>query len=299
MQRVAFLGLGMMGGRQAGVLRRAGFDVRGWNRTRTRADAWAAEHGGQVAGTPREAADGAEAVVTMLVDGAQAEEVLLGADGAVQALAPGALVVDMTTTSPPDARRIGAALAERGIDFLDAPVSGSLPKAQAGTLTIMAGGEPAALERARPLLDAMGETIIHAGPVGDGQAIKVLTNAVAAVTCAAVGQALVAAGRAGLDLDTLIEAMAGSAAASAMVNSKARPMRDHDFTPMFRLEHMLKDIRFALDEAHAAGAPFPLAADAAELYAAALGRGLGDGDFAGVIEAIEGLAGTSLANTRT
>ena len=298
MQRVAFLGLGMMGGRQAGVLRRAGFDVRGWNRTPERADAWAAEHGGEVAATPREAADGADAVVSMVVDGRQAREVLLGEDGAVHGLRDGALVVDMTTTSPADARRIGEALGARGIAFLDAPVSGSLPKAQAGTLTIMVGGEQAALDRARPLLDAMGETVIHAGPVGHGQAVKVITNAIAAVTCAAVGQALVVGAKAGLDLDALIDAMAGSAAASAMVNLKARPMRDHDYTPLFRLEHMLKDIRFALDEAHAAQAPFPLAAEAAELYAAALARGLGDGDFAGVIEAIEGLAGTSLGNTR-
>jgi len=294
MKRVAFLGLGMMGGRQAGVLVRSGFEVTGWNRTRERADAWTAEHGGRVADTPAAAAQDADAVVTMVVDGAQAEEVLLGADGAAHALGDGALVVDMTTTAPPDARRIAAALAERGIAFVDAPVSGSLPKAEAGTLTIMAGGEEDAIARARPLLDAMGATVLHVGAVGDGQAVKVLTNAVAAVTCAAIGQALVVGSRAGLDLDALIDAMAGSAAASAMVNLKARPMKEHDYTPLFRLEHMLKDVRFALAEAHAAGAPFPLAAEAGELYAAALARGLGEGDFAGVIEAIEGLAGTRL-----
>lgn len=296
MTRVAFLGLGMMGSRQAGVLTRAGFDVVGWNRTRERAEAWAAEHGGRVAETPRQAAEGADAVVSMVVDGRQAREVLLGPDGAAGSVPEGGLVVDMTTTSPQDARDIGEELASRGIDFLEAPVSGSLPKAQAGTLTIIAGGTPAALDRARPLLDAMGETVVHAGGIGDGQAVKVLTNAVAAVTCAAVGQALVAGDRLGLDLEAMIDAMAASAAASAMVNLKARPMRDHDYTPLFRLEHMLKDVRYALDTAHAAGAPFPLAAEAGELYAAALARGFGDGDFAAVIEAIEGLAGTRLGD---
>ncbi len=294
MKRVAFLGLGMMGSRQAGVLARAGLEVVGWNRTRERADAWAAEHGARAAATPAEAAAGADAVVVMVVDGSQVREVLFGPGGAADALAPGALVIDMTTTAPADAREIAARLERREIAFVDAPVSGSLPKAQAGTLTIMAGGDEAAVERARPLLEAMGATILHAGAVGDGQAVKVLTNAVAAVTCAALGQALVAGARAGLDLDALIDAMGASAAASAMVDLKARPMREHDYTPLFRLEHMLKDVRFALEEAHAAGAPFPLAADAAELYQAALARGLGDGDFAGVIEAIEGLAGTRL-----
>jgi 3-hydroxyisobutyrate dehydrogenase-like beta-hydroxyacid dehydrogenase len=294
MKRVAFLGLGMMGSRQAGVLVRAGLEVVGWNRTRERADAWAAEHGARAAATPAEAAAGADAVVVMVVDGRQVQEVLFGPGGAVDALADGALVIDMTTTAPADAREIAARLERREIAFVDAPVSGSLPKAQAGTLTIMAGGDEAAVQRARPLLEAMGARILHAGAVGDGQAVKVLTNAVAAVTCAALGQALVAGARAGLDLDALIDAMGASAAASAMVDLKARPMREHDYTPLFRLEHMLKDVRFALEEAHAAGAPFPLAADAAELYQAALARGLGGGDFAGVIEAIEGLAGTRL-----
>src|SRR3954462_6374365 len=139
MRRVAFLGLGMMGARQAGVLVRAGFEVTGWNRTADRARAWAEEHGARAADTPRAAAEGADAVVTMVVDGAQVEEVLLGTDGAADALAEGAVVVDMSTTAPRDARRIAAALADRGIGFADAPVSGSLPKAEAGTLTIMVG----------------------------------------------------------------------------------------------------------------------------------------------------------------
>src|SRR5919199_3255678 len=139
---VAFIGLGMMGGRQAGVLVRAGFEVTGWNRTRERADVWAAEHGGRVAATPREAAEGADAVITMVVDGPQVDAMLLGDDGATAGAPPGTLFVDMSTIAPADARRIGSTLRERGPRFVDAPVTGSAPRAETGALTSLARRAP-------------------------------------------------------------------------------------------------------------------------------------------------------------
>jgi 3-hydroxyisobutyrate dehydrogenase-like beta-hydroxyacid dehydrogenase len=288
-QRVGFIGLGIMGSRMAANLRRAGFELSVFNRTRERADAWAAEHGGTVAGSPKEAAEGADVVITMVVDGAQVEAMLLGEDGAAAGAPDGALFIDMSTIAPADARRLAETLRERGHGFVDAPVTGSAPKAEAGTLTIMAGGSDADMDAARPLFDAMGEVLVHAGDVGQGQAVKVLSNAVSAINCATIAQALVVGRTEGVDLEALVAVMRSGSAGSTMLELKARPMLEHDFEPLFKLEHMLKDVRLCLDEARRAGAGFPFAGLAGELYSLGMGRGLGDRDFAAVLEVIEGL----------
>jgi 3-hydroxyisobutyrate dehydrogenase len=291
---VGFVGLGIMGSLMAACLARAGHPVAAYNRTAAKAEAWVGEHGGRLAATPREAADGAAAVITMVVDGPQVEEVLLGEEGAVHGAAPGTLFIDCSTIAPADARRIGAALAERGHGFVDAPVSGSTPKATDGTLTIMAGGSPQDFERARPYFEAMGDTILHIGPLGHGQMVKVISNAVAAANAATLAQALVVGKATGVDLEALVDVLGASASASTMVALKAKPMLGHDYTPLFRLEHMLKDVGICLDESAAANAPFPSVAVARELYHAAMHRGLADEDFAAVLEAVEGLAGIRL-----
>jgi 3-hydroxyisobutyrate dehydrogenase len=291
---VGFVGLGIMGSRMAACLARAGHRVTVYNRTASKAEAWAAEHGGRVAATPREAAEGAAAVITMVVDGPQVEQLLLGDDGAAHGAAPGTLMIDMSTIAPADARRIGAALAERGLPFIDAPVSGSAPKAEDGTLTIMAGGSARDFARARPFFEAMGGKILHVGELGQGQTVKVISNTVGATNCATLAQALVVGKAAGVDLPSLVDVLGASSAASYMVTLKAEPMLAHDYTPLFRLEHMLKDVGICLSESEAAGAPFPAAALARELYAAAAGRGLGEQDFAAVLEAAEGLAGVRI-----
>ena len=290
-EAVGFVGLGIMGSRMAACLARAGYEVAVHNRTAAKAEAWVAEHGGRVAATPADAAEGAAAVITMVVDGPQVEEVLLGPDGAAGAAASGTLFVDCSTIAPADVRRIGAALSDRGMAFVDAPVSGSSPKAEDGTLTIMAGGADADFERARPYFDAMGENILHVGPLGHGQTVKVISNAVAATNAATLAQALVVGRATGVDLEALAAVLGSSAAASTMVTLKAKPMLAHDYTPLFRLAHMLKDVDICLDESAAADAAFPSAALARELYRAAMRRGLGDEDFSAVLEAVEGLAG--------
>jgi len=292
--RVGFIGLGIMGSRMAANLRRAGHDLVVFNRTRATADAWAQEHGATVAGTPAEAAAEAEVVITMVVDGPQVEAVLLGEDGVVHGAPAGLLCVDMSTISPTHTRRIGAALADRGIHLMDAPVTGSSPKAEDGTLTIMAGGEAEDFERARPLFDAMGKLIVHVGALGNGEMLKLINNAVAAVNAATVGEALLVAHRTGVDLDALEQVMGAGSGGSAMLELKAGPMRRHDYTTLFKLEHMLKDVRLCLEEGQAAGAPFTFAAQVREILTAASGRGLGDADFAALIEVLEGTAGTRL-----
>jgi 3-hydroxyisobutyrate dehydrogenase len=293
---IGFIGLGIMGSRMAASLRRAGHELTVFNRTRERAEAWAAEHGGHVAGSPREAAEPADVVITMVVDGPQVEAMLLGADGALHGARPGALFVDMSTIAPEDARRLGATLRERGHGFVDAPVTGSAPKAEDGTLTIMAGGSEEDVARAMPLFEAMGEVIVHVGEVGDAQTVKVISNAVSAVNCATLAQALVVGSQAGVDLDALIRVMAAGSAASRMLELKAGPMLEHDFEPLFKLEHMLKDVRLCLEEAHKAGSGFPFAALAGELYTAGVGRGLGERDFAAVLEVVEGMNGSRVGS---
>jgi 3-hydroxyisobutyrate dehydrogenase-like beta-hydroxyacid dehydrogenase len=291
---VGFIGLGIMGSLMAANLARAGFPLTVATRTPGKAEAWAAEHGGNAGATPAEVARDSDAVITMVVDGAQVSEVLLGPDGVIEGAAEGLLCIDMSTIAPGQAREIATQLHERGIGFVDAPVTGSTPKATTGTLTIMAGGSDEDIARAMPLFEAMGETILHVGPLGHGQTIKVISNSVSAANANALAQALIVGRALGIDLDALSEVMRTGSAASTMLTLKGEPMRNHDYTPLFRLEHMLKDVRLCIEEAQAAGVPFPAAAAAREVLTAAMGRGHADDDFAALLEPLEGLAGRRL-----
>jgi 3-hydroxyisobutyrate dehydrogenase-like beta-hydroxyacid dehydrogenase len=293
--RIGFIGLGIMGSRMAANLRRAGFELAVWNRTATTAEAWAERHGASVATTPSALGEASDMVVTMVVDGPQVEAVLLGAEGVVESAHEGMLCIDMSTIGPSATRRIGESLTEREVRFMDAPVTGSSPKAEDGTLTIMAGGDEADFARARPLFEAMGELIVHVGALGDGQMVKLINNAVAAVNTAVVAEALILASRAGLDLDALVRVTEAGSGASAMLELKAEPMRTHDYTTLFKLDHMLKDVRLCLQEAEALGGRFGFAAEVAELLALASDRGHGDEDFAALVEAVEERAGSRLS----
>jgi len=293
-RRIAFLGLGIMGSRMAASLHRAGADLAVWNRTSATADAWAAQHGGAVAATPADAAAGAELAITMVVDGPQVEAVLLGADGVAAGAAPGLLCVDCSTIGAGPARRVGAALRRRGLRFVDAPVTGSSPRAEDGTLTIMCGGRPDDVARARPALEAMGRLVVHAGPLGDGQLVKLVNNAVAAVNAAMVAEALVLARAADVDLDALVAVMAAGSGGSAMLALKAAPMRAHDYAPLFRTAHMLKDVDLCLAAADAAGVPAQLTREVRETLATAVERGLAEKDFAALAAVVEAAANVRL-----
>ena len=294
-ERVTFLGLGIMGSRMAANLVRAGFELTVWNRTASTAEAFAAGNEGvSVAGTPAEAARQADIVFTMVVDGDQVRHVLLGDDGAATEARPGTLFVDCSTIGPAATQEIGEVLDERGLSLVDAPVTGSSPKAQDGTLTFMVGATEEEFERLAPELEAMGELIVHAGPRGHGQMIKLLNNAMAAANAAVVGEALVVGSRAGVDLEALVKVVSSGAGASTMLDLKAGPMRRHDYTTLFKLEHMLKDVRLCLEEGQRLGVPFPSAAYAREILNAGMGLGHADDDFAAMIEPLEGAAGERL-----
>jgi 3-hydroxyisobutyrate dehydrogenase-like beta-hydroxyacid dehydrogenase len=292
---VAFLGLGIMGSRMAANLAAAGFDLTVWNRTAATAQQFAADREGvTVADTPAQAAANAEIVFTMVVDGDQVHQVLLGENGAATAAQRGTLFVDCSTIGPAATLELGEALDEGGHSLVDAPVTGSSPKAEDGTLTFMVGATDQEFARLEAALNAMGELIVHAGPRGHGQMIKLLNNAMAAANAAVVGEALVVGSRAGVDLEALVKVVASGAGGSTMLNLKAGPMRDHDYTTLFKLEHMLKDVRLCLEEGQRLGVPFPSAASAREILNAGMGMGHADDDFAAMIEPIEGAAGERL-----
>ena len=286
-ERVAFIGLGIMGGPMAANLARAGFDLSVWNRTSEKAERFASEHGARAAVSPAAAAEGADAVVTILPDSPEVEAVLFGDSGAAAALERGALVIDMSTIAPSAARRIGERLGGEGLDFLEAPVSGSRPKAEDGTLTIMVGGKEEAFRRAMPLFEAMGELIVHVGPQGHAQMAKLLTNTMGAVHAVALAESVVAVRRAGIDPGAFLEVAAGSAGNSTVLGLKGRPMFERNFEPLFKLEHMLKDVRHCLAEAEALGVELRLGSLVEGLYARAAAEGHGEEDFAAVITAVE------------
>jgi 3-hydroxyisobutyrate dehydrogenase len=285
-EKVAFLGLGIMGSRMAANLCRAGFEVHAWNRTRARAEELAAEHGAVVADTPAEAAAAAGIAITMVVDSPEVEAVVFGPDGAAEGLSEGGLAIDMSTIAPSASRAIAGRLAERSVAFLDAPVTGSKPKAADGTLTIMVGGDAAEYERVKPLFDAMGKLVLHVGPQGHGSMVKLINNTVAAVNTAAIAEGIAVGRRAGLDLDKLIEVIAAGSGASAMLDLKAAPIIERDYEALFKLGHMLKDVRHCLAEAEALGVDMRVASAAEGLYAEADDAGHYDDDFAAVAEQV-------------
>ena len=297
MDRIGFLGLGIMGSRMAAKLAAAGHPLTVWTRTEGKAQAWVDAQGRRdgvrAAGTPAAVAAEADVLITMVVDGPQVTAIVAGPDGLASAAGTPKLLVDMSTIGPAAAREVAAALPE-GWRFLDAPVTGSSPRAEDGTLTIMAGGAAEDFARVRPLFETMGELVLHVGDTGQGQMVKLINNAVAAVNAGTVAQALLVAAATGVDLDALVAVMAAGSGASLMLDLKAGPMRRHAYDTLFKLEHMLKDVRLCLEESHRAGASFPAATATLEALVAAQQRGHGADDFAAILEAYEGWAGRRL-----
>ncbi len=293
-ERIGFLGLGIMGSRMAANVAKAGYPLTVWTHTEGKAQRWAEEHKATAVNTPAEVAAASDIVVSMVVDGAQVESVLCDENGVSDGAKEGLLCVDMSTIAPTDTRRIAGRLKERGIGMIDAPVTGSSPRAEAGTLTIMVGGEAEQFERVKALLEKMGELIVHVGELGQGEMLKLINNSLGAANAAAVAEALLLAKATGVDLDALVAVTQSGSGASAQMQMKSGAMRSHDYSTLFKTEHLLKDVRLCLEEAQAAGIPFPAAAHARDLLAATMGRGHGADDYSALIESAEGLAGRRL-----
>lgn len=286
MTRVAFAGMGRMGAPMARNVLGAGFPLRVWNRTPA-ATAPLVEAGAEQATDPRALAADADVLVTMLADAAAAEAVLLGEDGALPALSPGTVVLEMSTIGPHSVRRLAEAAALRGVDVLDAPVSGSVTMAEAATLTAMVGGDADALERARPVLEAMTARQLHVGPSGAGATMKLAVNSVIALTNQAVSEALVLAEAAGIPREVAYDVLGSSAVASPFVQYKREAFLDPDAAPVaFTTAMLQKDVSLALALARDVQVPLPAVGAVNELLTLARALGWGDDDLVRVADTL-------------
>jgi 2-hydroxy-3-oxopropionate reductase len=255
-ERVAFIGLGIMGKPMARRLLGAGFSLMVHSRSAGPVDELV-DAGAVRAGSASEAARVSGAVITMLPDTSDVELVMLGADGVASATLPGTLVIDMSTIDPEPTRRIADAFAADGVDMLDAPVSGGEQGAIDGTLSIMVGGDAAAVDRAMPMFRAMGKNVVHVGPIGAGQVTKACNQLVVAATIEAVAEALVLAERSGVDPAKVRAALMGGFAGSKILEVHGQRMLDRAFDPGFRARLHRKDARIVLDAAQISDTPVP------------------------------------------
>jgi 3-hydroxyisobutyrate dehydrogenase-like beta-hydroxyacid dehydrogenase len=267
----------------------AGCVVRVWNRTPGRAQDLR-EKGAVVAGSPAEAAAGADVAITMLGDPASVRDVALGSAGVIEALAPGSIYVDMTTVDPATSRGLDCACRARGVAFVDAPVTGSKLAAAKGELVLMVGGDADVVARLATVFAPMGKRVVHLGPVGSGAMMKLVNNLAIAGSIATLVEALTLGRRAGLDDQKMLEVLTNSALASPLLALKGEAIRRRDFEPHFSFKHMAKDIRLARAESMELGAPHVVSDVLDALFSAGLDQGLGDEDFAALVKVVEGLA---------
>jgi 3-hydroxyisobutyrate dehydrogenase len=246
MIKVAFVGLGDIGAPIASHLTREPFDLAVWNRTTSRAEQFAAEHKVRLAATPADAVRGADVVITCLPTSAEVEAVLHGDNGMLDAFRKGAVLVDCTSGDPPTSRSIAAELGGRGVEFIDAPVSGGTSGAKAGTLTVMWGGEESVFERVRPVIEAFGKKIVHAGPVGAGDALKAVNNALLAVHILSAAEGLAVLAKAGVDPQIALDVInASSGRSNTSENLFPQRVLTREFPRTFRLALLAKDIGIA------------------------------------------------------
>ena len=297
MQRVGFIGLGTMGKPMAKNVLKKGFDLVVYDQVAPPVEELAAL-GAARADSPAAVARATDVVITMLPSSPQVEEVALGERGIIHGARAGQVYIDMSTIDPITTRRVAAALAERGVQMLDAPVSGSSPKAVDGTLTIMVGGPADVVERCRPVFAAMGEHIIHVGDIGMGEVVKLVNTLIAGVTMVAVAEAFNLGVRAGADPKVLYEVVSKSSGNCWTLHTRTpypgvlpTGPANEDFAPGFMTDLMRKDLGLCVAAARELKAPALLAALAEQLYAATGALGYGRKDFSAVVKTFEALSG--------
>jgi 3-hydroxyisobutyrate dehydrogenase len=287
--RIGFIGLGIMGRPMARNLLKAGYALAVWNRSRPGIEELAQE-GATPASSPQDVARQSDVVITMVTDSADVEAVALGPQGIIEGGRPGLVHIDMSTISPAVTRRIASRLAEKGIEMLDAPVSGGDMGAQAGTLSIMVGGKEETFQRCRPIFEALGRTIVHCGPNGAGQTVKLCNQIVVSLNNLAMCEALVFATKAGVDTRRMLEAVGAGAASSWALLNLAPKILDRDFRPGFKVAHQQKDLRLALEAAEQQAIPLPGTSLVHQLFAAVEAEGLGAEGTQALVKALEKLA---------
>jgi 3-hydroxyisobutyrate dehydrogenase-like beta-hydroxyacid dehydrogenase len=256
--KVAFLGLGVMGFPMAGHLKSKGYDVTVYNRTAAKGEAWVAKHGGKAAPTPAEAAKDCDLVMMCVGNDRDLLEVALGKDGALSGMKKGAILVDHTTASADAARRIFQAAKEKGVHFIDAPVSGGQAGAENGKLTVMCGGESGPFERAKPAMDSYGRAVTLMGAPGAGQLTKMVNQICIAGLVQGLSEGIAFAEKAGLDADLVLDVISKGAAQSWQLENRGKTMHQRKFDFGFAVDWMRKDLGICLDEAKRNGAKLPV-----------------------------------------
>ncbi|WDZ92255.1 2-hydroxy-3-oxopropionate reductase [Nocardiopsis sp. HUAS JQ3] len=287
---IAFIGLGVMGAPMATNLVRAGFDVVGYNRSAAKTEPLVSA-GGRAASSVADAVGGADAVITMLPDSPDVESVVLGGGGALEHMRRGALLIDMSTIRPDTARAVAGAGEAAGVAVLDAPVSGGEQGAVEAKLSIMVGGEERAFALAKPVLDALGTTVVHVGPAGAGQTVKAANQLIVAGTIELVSEALVFLQAHGVDRDSAVRVLSGGLAGSTVLDRKAASMLAREFDPGFRVDLHHKDLGIVTAAAREAGVALPLGALTATLMGSLRAQGHGALDHSALLLQVERLSG--------
>jgi 3-hydroxyisobutyrate dehydrogenase len=287
---IGWLGLGNMGLPMATNLLKAGYDVTVYNRTLSKAEPLRAL-GAKVTDMAQGLAEQVDVVITMVSDGATLESVFAGEYGVYHGLRNGQTVIDMSTVAPETSRKLAAMAAEKGVAYLDAPVSGSVKPAQDGTLVILVGGEKEVYERHVPIFDVLGKQSFYFGANGQGNNAKLAINMMLGITLQGLSEALVLGAKTGLDRSTLLDMVSVTACASPIVLGKSPNILAENFDAQFALKHMEKDFGLAIDAAKTAGAALPQTAAAHQTYVAAKANGLGDQDISAILLQLEAMSG--------
>jgi 2-hydroxy-3-oxopropionate reductase len=287
--KIGFIGLGIMGKPMSLNLIKAGHQLVVLDLSKE-AVAELVAAGAEATATPKAVAERTELIITMLPNSPQVREVVLGEQGVIEGARPGSVVVDMSSIAPLVSRELAARLAEKGVDMLDAPVSGGQPKAIDGTLSVMVGGPQAVFDGCFPVLKAMAGSVVRTGDVGAGNVTKLANQVIVALNIAAMGEALVLATKAGVAPELVYQAIRGGLAGSTVLDAKAPLVMDRKFAPGFRINLHIKDLANALDTAHQLGVPLPLTASVMETLQALRVDGMGDSDHCAIVRHYEKMA---------
>ncbi len=287
--KTGFIGLGIMGKPMAANLLKAGYQLVVHNRSQGAVRELVAK-GAEAASSPREVAEKCGVIVTMLPNSPDVRQVVLGPNGVLEGATAGSVIVDMSSIAPLAAKEIAARAAEKGVEMLDAPVSGGEPKAIEGTLSIMVGGKKEVFDRCCEMLGKMGTSVVLCGDVGAGNTTKLANQVIVALNIAAMSEALVLGAKAGVDPETIYRAIRGGLAGSTALDLKTPMVLNGDFRPGFRIELHIKDLANALDTAHEIGVPLPLTGQIMEIMQALKVDGKGGDDHSGIVQFYEKLA---------
>lgn len=291
--KIGFIGLGIMGRPMAKNLIKAGHELIVFDIIRDNVEVLAAE-GAAVAASPKEVAQQVKLIITMVPNSPHVKTAVMGENGVLEGAAEGAILVDMSSIAPLASQEIAEACAEKGVKMIDAPVSGGEPKAIDGTLSIMAGGEQSVFDEVKEVLSAMGASVVLCGNIGAGNTTKLANQIIVALNIAAVSEAFMLSTKAGVDPIRVFDAIKGGLAGSTVMNAKIPKITERDFSPGFKIDLHIKDLKNALDTGHSVGAPLPFTAQALEILQYLTAHDCGQEDHSAIAKYYEALAGTEI-----